>query len=336
MVRPFRKREGALRDRKGIRFSNSRITNPPAHPAGTFEMRVYRDADYTSDVVAIVARVSHGAPRLRLEGGADSELEAAPRCVLLRVHDQCATSEIFGSLKCDCRLQLDASLRAMHAAAVAAYDSMDAAASDASRIIGVLVYLPQEGRGIGLAAKVAAYALQETQHGGDESESAASVAVAASPDAAAGAPRRGLDTVDANRALGLPDDSRHYGAVPRVLADLCLVSPAPAPPAAGGGWVLAAGVAPLALLTNSPRKADALAALGLPVSARLPCLVPVSSPLAVAYLRAKAERMGHDIPERFLLRWPPLPPPVAAGGGGGAAAAAAAEALPRAGGGEGT
>ena len=273
-------------------------------------MRIYTDAEYASDVVVMVSRVCHGSPRLRLEGQAPSTATttATTDRVLLRVHDQCATSEVFGSLKCDCRQQLDASLEAMHAAAVSAFDAASAGSAN-SGIIGVLVYLPQEGRGIGLASKVAAYALQQSGADGPPGSACCDKSVASGQ-------ARGLDTVDANRALGLPDDSRHYGAVPRVLADLgIIVERAPdASAAASGGaldlpraaaglgreWALAPDVRPLALLTNSPRKAELLAALGVPVAARLPCLVPAASAFAREYLRAKAQRMGHDIPERFF------------------------------------
>ena len=93
----------------------------------------------------------------------------------MRVHDACFTSEVLGSLKCDCREQLALALEVIQA-----------------QPPGMVIYLQQEGRGIGLANKIAAYALQE----------------------------KGLDTVDANRALGLPDDCREYSAVRHILEDL--------------------------------------------------------------------------------------------------------------------
>ncbi len=99
--------------------------------------------------------------------------------VLVRVHSECLTSEVFGSLKCDCRDQLDAAL-----------------AEVARRGQGVVLYLRQEGRGIGLTNKIRAYQLQSSGH----------------------------DTVDANRILGLPDDARDYGAAAAMLEHLGVAS----------------------------------------------------------------------------------------------------------------
>jgi GTP cyclohydrolase II len=99
--------------------------------------------------------------------------------VLVRVHSECLTSEVFGSLKCDCRDQLEA-----------------AQAEIARRAQGVVLYLRQEGRGVGLTNKIRAYKLQSKGH----------------------------DTVDANRMLGLPDDARDYGAASAMLEYLGVAS----------------------------------------------------------------------------------------------------------------
>jgi GTP cyclohydrolase II len=160
-----------------------------------------------------------------------SDADDDPDSLLVRVHDSCFTSELFGSVKCDCKQQLDAALVAVQAAPRG----------------GAVIYLLQEGRGIGLANKIAAYALQESGH----------------------------DTVDANRALGLPDDAREYGAVRDILSDL--------------------GVAKVALLTNNPRKVRELDGLGVTVVRRVGHVLAAPSELAANYMRVKAARMGHAI-----------------------------------------
>lgn len=148
--------------------------------------------------------------------------------VPLRVHDACFTSEVLGSLKCDCAEQLQLALAHIQ-----------------NEGMGIVIYLQQEGRGIGLANKIAAYALQE---------------------------KRGLDTVDANRALGLPDDCREYSAVAAILSGL--------------------GVRSVRLVTNNPRKAILLQELSVVVTGRIPCLVQAQE-FNARYLQTKGEKMDH-------------------------------------------
>ena len=148
--------------------------------------------------------------------------------VHMRVHDACLTSEVLGSLKCDCAQQLRLSQHHL------------------AHNRGLLIYTPQEGRGIGLASKIAAYSLQE---------------------------RRGLDTVDANLALGLPDEARDYRPVRAILDDLHVRS--------------------VVLLTNNPFKVAALRDLGISVDSRRALLASIVPESAQGYLRAKAARMGH-------------------------------------------
>lgn len=150
--------------------------------------------------------------------------------VLVRVHSECITGEVFGSLRCDCGPQLDLALGRI-----------------ASEDRGVLVYLRQEGRDIGLANKIRAYALQA----------------------------RGLDTVDANRALKLPVDARRYHAA---------------------AWVLRAlSVKSIRLLTNNPDKIESLRDLGVRIRSRVPHLALVQ-PESSAYLETKRVRMRHLLP----------------------------------------
>ncbi len=150
--------------------------------------------------------------------------------VLVRVHSECMTSEVFGSLKCDCAEQLD------HALAAIGKEGR-----------GVVLYLRQEGRAIGLANKIRAYALQS----------------------------QGIDTVDANRALDLPDDARRYDAAAAMLGRL--------------------GVRSVCLMTNNPTKWEALRALGVDVRERISAVVD-SHPLSHEYLATKKRRMRHLIP----------------------------------------
>jgi len=179
---------------------------------GPYRVRAYRDHASNTEPVALVWGEVEGRRHLPV-----------------RVHDECATSEVFGSLKCDCKDQLDYALDFIRCQGG-----------------GVVIYLRQEGRGIGLANKIAAYALQE----------------------------RGLDTVDANRALGLPDDARRYDAAAAILRDLDLND--------------------VLLMTNNPRKIQQLRDLGVSVAGRVPVEVG-TNPHSAGYLEAKVERMGHVI-----------------------------------------
>ncbi|MEY4560893.1 MAG: hypothetical protein RLZZ618_170 [Pseudomonadota bacterium] len=147
--------------------------------------------------------------------------------VLTRLHSECLTGDTLFSLKCDCGSQLNAAMQAI-----------------AAEGRGVLLYLRQEGRGIGLVNKIRAYALQQA----------------------------GADTVDANRLLGLPDDSREYGTARDML--------------------FALGVQRVKLLTNNPAKVDALQALGIEVTERLPH-AGGRNEHNERYLQTKSERMGH-------------------------------------------
>jgi GTP cyclohydrolase II len=150
--------------------------------------------------------------------------------VPVRVHSECLTSEVFGSLKCDCRDQLDWALGEI-----------------VRRGAGAVLYLRQEGRGIGLANKIRAYELQAT----------------------------GLDTVDANRSLGLPDDARRYDVARDMLDHL--------------------GIQSVRLMTNNPDKVSALRGLGVSVLGRIPVIVPATA-FSRGYLEAKRDRMSHELP----------------------------------------
>ena len=146
---------------------------------------------------------------------------------LVRVHSECLTGDALFSLRCDCGFQLDQAL---------------AKIGEAGR--GAVLYLRQEGRGIGLGNKIRAYALQD----------------------------QGSDTVEANHQLGFPADAREYDLAVQLLKQL--------------------GLRRIRLMTNNPRKLDALTNDGIEVTERV-AVESGRNPHNEAYLRAKADKLGH-------------------------------------------
>lgn len=149
--------------------------------------------------------------------------------VLVRMHSECLTGDVFHSLRCDCGEQLEAAMRMIDEAGV-----------------GVIVYLRQEGRGIGLVHKLKAYALQDS----------------------------GMDTVQANEALGFRADLRDYGIGAQILLDL--------------------GLSSIRILTNNPKKIVGLDGYGLSVTEQVPIQV-LPNPHNHGYLQTKREKLGHLI-----------------------------------------
>ena len=180
-------------------------------PFGSFRIEVVMDEDGQEHVALSMGDLS------------------GPDPVLVRVHSECLTGDAFGSLRCDCGPQLNAALAAV-----------------AERGWGCVLYLRQEGRGIGLHAKIQAYHLQD----------------------------QGADTLDANLMLGHPADGRDYTVAATMLNSL------------GAGQV--------SLLTNNPDKVEQLRSYGIDVVERIPLVVGVGDDNR-AYLKTKADRMGHHL-----------------------------------------
>jgi len=149
------------------------------------------------------------------------------RPVLTRVHSECLTGDVFGSKRCDCGEQLHEAMKKI---------------ADEGR--GILLYMRQEGRGIGLLNKLKAYHLQD----------------------------EGMDTVEANHALGFPADLRDYGIGAEILADL--------------------GAKQLRLMTNNPKKISGISGFGLKVVERVPLMINHNE-VNKFYLETKVKKMGH-------------------------------------------
>ena len=202
------------------RRTTERLVQPVASSTMPTAFGTFRAVAYQNTI--------DGTEHLALIAGDIAAAGHSAEGALVRVHSECLSGDILGSLRCDCGSQLEQALRAI-----------------AAEGCGAVVYLRgHEGRGIGLAHKIRAYALQD----------------------------EGLDTVDANLALGLPVDSRNYGVGAQILTDL--------------------GVQRIRLMTNNPAKYGGLEGYGLELVERIP--LPVSeSAHNVRYLRTKRERMGH-------------------------------------------
>jgi len=180
---------------------------------GDFQLYLYE---------SILDKTSHIALCLGLETGADLD-----KSVLVRVHSECLTGDVFGSLRCDCGRQLKKAMERV---------------CEEKR--GVILYMKQEGRGIGLTNKLKAYSLQD----------------------------QGMDTVEANEALGFAADLRDYGIGAQILVDL--------------------GIKKIRLMTNNPRKVVGLEGYGLHIVERVP-LETQKTKENQRYLKVKKEKLGH-------------------------------------------
>lgn len=189
----------------------ARARMPSAFSEGELEMRAFRDTATGIEHVALVKLLTAGVP-------------------LVRIHSECLTGEAFGSLRCDCGPQLQEAIR-----------QVDASSG------GAVIYLRgHEGRGIGLANKIRAYALQD----------------------------KGLDTVEANLALGFTADARDFAVAARILEAL--------------------GMTEVALLSNNPAKALALQDHGITIATVHPIEID-PNPHNKRYLAVKRDKFGHAL-----------------------------------------
>lgn len=201
-------------------------SHPSPQPAPTRLVRIgaharmpSRFGDFTVVAFESIDGKEHGAVIKGEVRGATS--------VPLRIHSECFTGDVMGSLKCDCRDQLEAALEFI-----------------GQQERGVVLYLRQEGRGIGLVNKIRAYALQDA----------------------------GLDTVEANHALGFEDDERRYDIAAEMIEEL--------------------GISSVSLITNNPTKIDGLRRNGVEVDGRIPHKMS-PNPHNEHYLLTKKLKSGH-------------------------------------------
>jgi 3,4-dihydroxy 2-butanone 4-phosphate synthase/GTP cyclohydrolase II len=198
-----------LRNEKLVRRAAEAVL--PTALAGEFRSYVYEnDIDHVDHIALVKGEIRPDDP------------------VLVRVHSECLTGDAFGSLRCDCGEQLNSAMKMIE---------------EEGR--GVILYMRQEGRGIGLKNKIKAYALQDDE---------------------------GLDTVQANEALGFPPDLRDYGVGAQILVDL--------------------GVRKMRLVTNNPGKRAGIEGYGLTIVERVPLEVKPNAK-NLDYLRTKKEKLGH-------------------------------------------